>query len=44
MPVKIAVIISLLRQEWERVIALLLKQDCGEDFRGDVSILTYEMR
>ena len=44
MPVKIAVIISPLRQEWERVIALLLKQDCGEDFREGVNILTYERR
>ena len=39
MPVKIAVNMNLLRRGWERVIALLLKQDCGEDFRGDVSIL-----
>lgn len=44
MPVKIAVSMNLLRQEWVKGIALQQKQDYGEDFSEDVNILTYERR
>lgn len=39
MPVKTAVVTNLLRQEWGKDIAPLLKQDYGEDFREGVNIL-----
>ena len=44
MPVKIAVNMNLLRLGWGKGIALLPKQDYGEDFREDVNTSTYERR